>query len=76
MADNRKYVVVANRQSIGPAVRHIAEVFEDLLNEQAMRNFQNSYYEKYRKLDGDEFFYCKSTKEMRKTQIVLEDEHY
>lgn len=69
--DDRKWVIVLNMQSLITPIRHLIEL-HDVEYDKA--EFAEWYYERYYKLDGDEFYYCLSTKEMRKkeSQIIKE----
>lgn len=50
---NESYVIVINKNSFVP-VRHIVTIHEPYNQD----NFAKYYYERYYKLDGDEFIYC------------------
>ena len=54
------YVVVLNRETPGPALRHIVRTEKPYDKE----SFQGWYYNWYFKLDGDEFIYCPTRKDV------------
>lgn len=66
--DGRKYVIVFNMQSIISPIRHIVELHDMQFDE---KEFTAWYYEDYNKLEGDEFAYCASSKEMREKQAEI-----
>ena len=70
--DGRRYVIVVNRDDILSPIRHVVEI------EDGVPYFQDEfsawYYDKYHKLDGDDFVYCLSTKEMHEQKAIIEQE--
>lgn len=69
--DGRKYVIVFNMQSLISPIRHIVELHENAYDKES---FAAWYYENYRKLDGDDFLYCTSSKEMRENDARIKKE--
>lgn len=55
------YMIVCNFNTDGPPIRHIVKL-SDL--DTSTLNFKNWYYERYNRLDGDEFIYCASKDDM------------
>lgn len=70
--DNRRYVIVVNRSGILSPIRHIVGLQEGV--PYFTDEFQPWYYDQYRKLEGDEFIYCLSTKEMQEKKTQIEKE--
>lgn len=72
MIDERRYVIVVNREGILSPIRHIVEL------ESGVPYFQDEfsawYYDRYHKLNGDEFVYCLSSKEMREKEAQIKKE--
>jgi hypothetical protein len=60
--DNRRWVIVFNMQSLISPIRHIIELHDVEYNE---AEFAEWYYERYNKLEGDQFICFESTKNMR-----------
>ena len=69
--DNRRWVIVFNMRSLISPVRHMIELHDVEYDE---AEFAKWYYDRYNKLEGDEFVYVVSTKKMREkeAQIVKE----
>ena len=66
--DARNWVIVYNMNSLVTPIRHIVE----LHNVDMIRiNFKEWYYKRYNQLEGDEFVYCSSTKEMREEEARI-----
>ena len=70
--DNHRWVIVFNMQSLISPIRHIVRIADDV--QYFKDEFEPWYYDRYNKIEGDEFAYCLSTKEMRekKAQIIKE----
>lgn len=69
--DNRRYVLVVNRSGITP-IRHVVTLETGV--PYYTDEFQAWYYDNYRKLEGDEFIYCLSTKSMQEEKAKIEKE--
>lgn len=69
--DNRRYVIVVNRLGLTP-IRHVVTLETGV--PYYTDEFQAWYYDNYRKLEGDEFVYCLSTKSMQGTKAKIEAE--
>lgn len=69
--DNRRYVLVVNRLGLTP-IRHVVTLETGV--PYYTDEFQAWYYDNYRKLEGDEFIYCLSTKSMQETKARIENE--
>ena len=69
--DAKNWAIIYNMNSLITPIRHIVELRDvDMI----CLDFQSWYYERYNKLEGDEFVYCTSTRKMREkeAQIVKE----
>lgn len=66
--DDREWVIVFNMQSLISPIRHMIELHDVEYDEAA---FAAWYYERYNKLEGDEFVYVVSTKRMREEEVRI-----
>ena len=68
--DGRRYVLVINKDGILSPIRHIVEIEAGVPYSHG--EFSAWYYDKYNKLEGDEFVYCLSTREMHEKKARIE----
>jgi hypothetical protein len=65
-------MIAYNMQSLVTPIRHIIELNGDVYDE---AEFVKLYYERYNKLEGDEFTFCLSTKQMREKEAEIVKEY-
>ena len=70
--DNRRWVIVFNMSALISPVRHIVELRDVEYNE---AEFAKWYYERYHKLEGDQFVCFESTKGMKNGEKEIIDEY-
>lgn len=70
--DNRRWVIVFNMQSLISPVRHIVELHDVEYDEV---EFAKWYYERYNKLEGDQFICFESTKDMKNGECKIIQEY-